>query len=72
MLTSDLIRIAAAGGGFYIDCSKHLVSDLIRIASAASIGGGFIYMENSSRLLTSDKIRIAAAGKGHVIFKGLE
>ena len=72
MLTSDLIRIAAAGGGFFIDCSKHLVSDLIRIASAARMGGGMIYLENSSRILTSDKIRIASAGKGHVVFKGIE
>lgn len=71
MLTYELVRIAAAGGGLHIDCSKHLTSDLVRIASAASIGGGYIYLENSSRLLVTDKVRIAAASKGHVIFYDL-
>lgn len=68
MLTTDLVRIAAAGGGLRIDCSKHLASDIVRIASAASMGGGYIYLENSVRLSTIDKVRIAAASKGHVIF----
>lgn len=71
MLTSDLVRIAAAGGGLHIDCSKHLTSDLVRIAAAASTGGGLIFLENSSRLMTLDKVRIAAASKGHVIFNDL-
>ncbi len=68
MLTSDLIRIAAAGGGLRIDCSRHLVSDIIRIAAAAGQSGAFIVLDNSIHLLTTDKIRIAAAGKGHVFF----
>lgn len=72
MLTSDLVRVAAAGGGLRIDCSKHLTSDLIRVASAARMGGGMVFFENSSRLLTTDKVRIAAAGKGHVVFNDLE
>jgi len=71
MLTSDLVRIAAAGGGLRIDCSKHLTSDIVRIASAASTGGGLICLENSSCLLTTDKVRIAAASKGHVIFNDM-
>lgn len=71
MLTSDLVRIAAAGGGLRIDCSKHLTTDLIRIASAASMGGGLVYLENSYRLLSQDMVRIAAASKGHVVFNDL-
>lgn len=71
MLTSDLVRIATAGGGLRIDCSKHLTSDLVRIARAANMGGGLVYLENSYRLLTQDKVRIAAASKGHVIFNDL-
>lgn len=71
MQTSDLVRIAAAGGGLRIDCSKHLVSDLIRIASAAHMGGGYIFMENAGRLMVFDKVRIASASKGHVIFNDL-
>ena len=71
MLTADLVRIAAAGGGLRLDCSKHLISDIVRIVSAASMGGGFIYLENAVRLTTIDKVRIAAASKGHVIFNDL-
>ena len=71
MLTSDLVRIAAAGGGLRIDCSKHLVSDIVRIVSAASMGGGYIYLENAVRLTIMDKVRIAAASKGHAIFNDL-
>ena len=71
MLTTDFVRIAAAGGGLRIDCSKHLVPDIVRIASAASLGGGYIYLENAVRLSTTDKVRIASAGKGYVIFNDL-
>lgn len=71
MLTSDLIRIAAAGGGLRIDCSNRLTSDLIRIAASASIGGALVVLENTSHLLSSDKIRIAAAGKGHILFNDI-
>lgn len=69
---SDLVRIAAAGGGFRIDCTKHFVSDIERIASAASMGGGFIILENTESMLVNDKVRIASAGKGHVIFNTIE
>ena len=68
MLTSDLIRIAVAGGGLRIDCAKHLVPDIIRIVTAAGRDGGLIILENTINIQTSDKIRIAAAGKGHVLF----
>ena len=71
MLTSDLVRIAAAGGGLRIDCSRHLVSDIVRIVSAASTGGGIVFLENAGRLMTYDKVRIAAASKGHVVFNDL-
>lgn len=71
MLTSDLIRIAAAGGGLRIDCSKRLTSDLIRIAASASSGGALVILENTSLMLSSDKIRIAAAGKGHILFNDM-
>lgn len=72
MLTMDLVRVAAAGGGLRIDCAKHLTSDIVRIASAANQGGGIIILENSKRVLTMDKVRIAAAGQGHVLFNDIE
>ncbi|MDU2114676.1 MAG: hypothetical protein E7E95_09785 [Prevotella bivia] len=54
-----------------IDCSNKLVSDLVRIAVAAKNGHGFIFLENTNRLLVSDKIRIAKAGEGHIIFNDI-
>lgn len=65
---TDLIRIAAAGGGLRIDASKYFTTDLIRIAAAASNHRSLLILDNSENIFTSDKIRIAAAGKGAVIF----
>lgn len=72
MVVSDLVRIAAAGGGLRIDCSNKAVVDLVRIASAASMGGGYLILENTERMIVSDKVRIAVAGKGYVIFNDIE
>lgn len=72
MIVSDLVRIAAAGGGLRIDCRSQIVSDLVRIANAASMGGGFIILENTDDIVISDKVRIASAGKGHIIFNVVE
>ncbi len=71
MVVSDLVRIAAAGGGLRIDCSNKMVADLVRLADAASMGGGYLILENTERMMVSDKIRIAVAGKGHVIFNDI-
>ena len=72
MTINDLVRIASAGGGFNIDCSKYTVLDIVRIANAASIGGGLVFLGNTSHFTLNDKVRIAAASKGHVIFNDLE
>lgn len=72
MTIIDLVRIASAGGGFNIDCSKYSVLDIVRIAAAAKIGGGLIYLNNTSKFTIIDKVRIAAASKGHVIFNDIE
>ena len=71
MVTSDIIRLANAGAGMRIDCSNKLVSDLVHIAVAAKNGHGFIFLENTNRLLVSDKIRIAKAGEGYIIFNDI-
>lgn len=68
LMISDMVRIAAAGGGLRIDCRGKLVSDLIRIAAAGCGRRGRIILENTSHILVSDKIRIAAAGQGCVLF----
>ena len=71
-MISDLIRIAAAGGGLRIDCNGKMVSDLIRIAAASSVKHSVIVLENAGHILSADKIRIAAAGQGCVFFNDLE
>ena len=70
-MISDMVRIAAAGGGLRIDCRGKLVSDLVRVAAAGSGKGASIILENTSHILVSDKIRIAAAGQGCVLFNDI-
>ena len=69
-LTDDLIRIAAAGGGFRLQAGSCLTEDLIRIAAAAGHSGARLYFAGMSSRLTDDLIRIGAAGKGSVVFEG--
>lgn len=71
MMISDLVRIAAAGGGMRIDCRGKMVSDLIRIAAAGSGNPSRIVLENCEHIMVSDKIRIAVAGQGCIFFNDL-
>ncbi len=68
LMTNDLIRIAAAGGGMVLDSKKIMINDLIRIAAASSSGTGKIILNNVNGILVDDLIRISAAGKGNIIF----
>lgn len=67
-LVSDLQKIGLAGGGFAVDSTNYLVSDLQRIASSVKTGGGRLDIHNAGRLLVSDLQKIALAGKGRVYF----
>lgn len=71
IMISDLVRIAAAGGGLHINCEGKSVSDLIRIAAAGSVKRSMIVLENTNHIVISDKIRIAAAGQGCVFFNDM-
>ncbi len=64
----DLIRIAAAGGGFRLNASMRLTDDLIRIAAAASNKSAKMVFLGLNMRTTDDLIQIAAAGKGCVFF----
>lgn len=68
MITSDILRLIAAGGGIKVNCKKHITSDIVRMAAAAKTGGGILILQDCENIITSDKVRIAAAGGGHVIF----
>lgn len=71
-MVSDLVRIAAVGGGLRINCQGKMVSDLVRIAAAGSSKRSIIILENTKHIMISDKVRIAAAGQGCVIFNEIE
>jgi DNA replication protein len=64
----ELIRIAAAGGGFALNAAMKQTDDLIRIAAAASGKGSRITFHGLQLRPTDELIRIAAAGKGCVEF----
>lgn len=68
--TDDLIRIAAAGGGFVLDAAARPTDDLIRIAAAASNNRAQIVFRGLAARPVEDLIRIGAAGKGAVQFSG--
>lgn len=68
-LTDDLVRIAAAGGGFRLDASTRHTDDLVRIAAAAKHGGATVIFIGLSSRMTNDLVRIGAAGQGFVIFE---
>lgn len=68
-LISDLVKIAAAGGGMRLDIGSKLTSDLVKIAEATKQGGGMLFLQGANKKLVSDLVQIAAAGGGHVVFE---
>ena len=64
----DLVRIAAAGGGFILNAGTRSTDDLVRIAAAAR-GKGRIVFRGLGTRSTDDLVRISAAGGGAVSFE---
>jgi len=64
----EIVRIAAAGGGFRMGASLKQTDDLVRIAAAAANHGARIVLLGLQMRPTEDLVRIAAAGKGSVFF----
>ena len=52
--TNDLVRIAAAGGGFTLTATNRTTNDLIRIAAAASDKGSRITFTGLEHRTTDD------------------
>ncbi len=64
----DLVRIAAAGGGFEMDATRHHTDNLVRIVAAAQQHKARIHIRNTAIVSTDNLVRIAAAGQGVVTF----
>lgn len=58
--TDDLVRIAAAGGGFTLTATHKTTDDLVRIAAAASGKGSRITFAGLTHKTTDDLVRISA------------
>ena len=66
---SELIEIAAAGGGLDLRAPGKSVLELIQIAAAASRSGARVIISPVGKS-TAELVQIAAAGKGCVLFQG--
>jgi DNA replication protein len=67
--TDELIKIAAAGGGFVLEAGKRTTDELASIAAAARRSGAAVIFRNVAIRKTDALVKIAGAGKGHVIFE---
>lgn len=66
----ELVRIAAAAGGFTLDAGVRTTDDLVRIAAAARSKGTRLRFNGLTMRTTDELVRIAAAGGGAVILEG--
>ena len=67
--TDDLVRIAAAGGGFSLKAGSRTTDDLVRIAAAAANKGALLFLGGLDGRTVDELVRIGAAGQGSVVFK---
>jgi hypothetical protein len=66
--TNDIVRLAAAGGGFEIDVATRSTEDLVRIAAATGTNRSRIVFRGLMVRRIDELVRIAAAGNGCVSF----
>lgn len=66
--TEELIRIAAAGGGFMLNATRRPTDDLIKIAAAGASKAARLTFAGLARRPTNELVMIAAAGRGCVDF----
>jgi len=67
--TADLVRIAAAGGGFRLEAGSCTNADLVRVAAAAATSGARLTFSGLGTRTTADLVRIGAAGNGGVVLE---
>ena len=65
---SDVIKLASAGAGFTYDGDGRSLTDLVRLAEAASKGNASIKLLGVEGRSMSDLLKIAEAGRGNVEF----
>lgn len=66
--TDELVRVASAGGGFWMNPAGRSTDELVRIAAAAKLGGGIVTIMGTVGRNTDELVRISAAGRGHIVF----
>ena len=67
--TTELIKIASAGGGFKLWAASRPTEDLINIAAAAAYGQAQVTICGMGSRPTDDLISIAFAGRGFIKFE---
>jgi len=67
--TTDLVQIAAAGGGFRLNAASRHTADLVQIAAAAGRSGARLTFLGLGSRQQVDLVQIASAGKGAVCFE---
>lgn len=68
MHTSELVQLAAAGGGFKINISSRPLGEIIQIAAAAR-GKARLTITGIASRPVAELVQIAAAGSGSVEFE---
>ena len=66
--TDNIVRIAAAGGGFTLDGASRSTEELIAIAKAANNGQADIAFRGLAQRDIDDILSIAKAGGGFITF----
>jgi hypothetical protein len=67
--TTELVQIAAAGGGLRFPASVKSTTELVQIASTAAGRGSRIVLTDAGAKSTMELVQIASAGKGCVLFE---
>jgi hypothetical protein len=69
MLTGEIQRILMYGSTVHVDCKKHSIVSLNRLAQVAEENGAMLVLEHCEQLSSLEKIRLAMYGRKNITFK---